>query len=119
VADPAGDRRHRVVLEDRDVPVEEPLVLDVVQVLLDLLAGGAGVVARRGLVPVDGPVEPEVAGREESLAVLLGRWGSHPGDGELQVRRNPGAAYGHGISSALRGSAGSGAPGTAKVGALC
>src|SRR6202008_1303116 len=94
VADPAGDRRHRVVLEDRQVPVEEALVLEVVQLLLDLLAGRAGVVARRGLVPVHRPVEPEVAGGEEPLPVLFGRWRSHPGDGELQVRPNPGAAYG-------------------------
>jgi hypothetical protein len=59
VADPPGDRRHRVVLENRDVPVEIAVVFDVIQVLLDLLAGRAGVVAGRRLVAVDRPVEPE------------------------------------------------------------
>ena len=99
VADPAGDRRHRVVLHDREVAVEVALVLDVVQVLLDLLAGRAGVVARRRLVPVDRPEEPEVAGGEEPLAFFLGGRRGHAGDGQLQVRRDPGAADGHGASS--------------------
>jgi len=60
--------------------VEETFVLDVVQVLLDLLAGRAGVIARRRLVPVHRPVEPEVPGGEQPLAFLLGRRGSHSRD---------------------------------------
>ena len=110
VADPAGDRRHRVVFHDREVAVEVALVLHEVQVLLDLLAGRAGVVARRRLVLVDRPEEPEVAGGEEPLAFFLGRGRGHPGDGQLQVRRDPGAAYGHEASSA--GCAGGGSRGS-------
>ena len=67
--------------------VEEPVVLDEVEVLLDLLAGRAGVVARRGLVLVHRPEEPEVAGGEEPLTLFLGRWRGHTGDGQLQMRR--------------------------------
>src|SRR5262249_62081362 len=103
VAEPPGDRRHRVVFGDGQVAVEEALVLDVVQVLLDLLAGRAGVVARRRFVPVDRPVEAEVPGGEQPLAFLLRRRGSHSRDRELQVRRDPGAAYRHEDSSAWRG----------------
>src|SRR5262249_59274994 len=52
---------------------------------------------------VDGPVEAEVPGGEQPLAFLLRRRGSHSRDRELQVRRNPGAAYRHEDSSAWRG----------------
>src|SRR5690242_7171420 len=108
VADPPGDRGQWVVLEDRAVSVEEALVLDEVQVLLDLLAGRAGVVTRRRLVPVDRAVEPEVAGGEQPLAFLFRRRGSHSRDRELQMRWNPGAAYGHVNSSAWAGAVRSG-----------
>src|SRR5262249_23794360 len=103
VADPSGNRRHRVVFEDREVAVKEALVLDEVQVLLDLLAGRAGGVPGRRLVPVARPVEPEVPGGKQPLAFLLCRRGSHSRDRELQVRWNPGTAYGNENSSALRG----------------
>src|SRR5581483_4382329 len=85
VADPAGDAWHRVVLEDRAVTVEVAVVLDEVQVLLDLLAGGAGVIAGRGLVLIDRAEEAEVAGGKEPLAFLLGGRGSDARDGKPQV----------------------------------
>src|SRR6202044_3606811 len=62
--------------------------------LLDLLPGGTGVVARRHLVPVHRPEEPEVAGREQPLALLLGGRRGHAGD------RQPVA--GAGLSSSPR-----------------
>src|ERR1017187_5268420 len=81
VADPAGDRRHRVVFHDRQVAVEVALVLHVVQVLLDLLAGGARVVAGWRLVLIDRPEGAEITGGEEPLPFLLGRRRRHSGDG--------------------------------------
>src|SRR6266545_4632002 len=91
VADPTGDRGHRVVFHDGQVAVQEALVLDVVEVLLDLLAGGARVVAGRHLVAVDGPEEAEVLGREQLLAGLLGGCRRDAGEREPQVLGDSGA----------------------------
>ena len=107
VADPAGDRGHRIVLEDRQVAVQVPVVLDVIQVLLDLLAGRAGVVARRRLVPVHRPVEAEVAGREQPLPLLLGGRRRDARDRQPEVLGNVRPAYGHGNLPGLAGACGS------------
>src|SRR5581483_320147 len=64
VADPAHDRRKRVVFHDPPpgALVLLPACLRLVQPLLDVLAGRAGVVARRQPVDVDRPLRPPAAG---------------------------------------------------------
>jgi hypothetical protein len=93
IADPPGHRRHGVVLHDRQVPVEETLVLHIVQVLLDLLPGGTGVVTGWSLVAVDGAIEAKVAGRKQLLSGFLGGRGSHAGDGKTEMQRDLRALY--------------------------
>jgi hypothetical protein len=95
VADPAGDRRHRVVFHDRQVAVEVTVVLHEVEVFLDLLPSRARVVARRHLVPVHGPEESEIPRRKEPLPLFLCRRRGDPRDGQPQVLWDVRPAYGH------------------------
>ena len=83
VADPAVHRRQRVVGGEDPPRLLEAPALRRAEPGLDVLAGGAGVIARRQEVDVDRPLRPERPGpplvREVRRAGEVGRALAHPG----------------------------------------